>query len=309
MSSNFLTRPLRSSRPLELILSRVSGAAQTGESSHMAQCPAHDDSTASLSFRELPDRRVLIHCHAGCSTPEVMDGMGLTMAHLFPIGLRPSSAARVVPQTPTYRPLPWNAQGRLYAAHKALIDEPEIMRRLLNEKGISAHVAELAGLGWDAEKRELLIAYLLGDKVTPAALDEWKFKSDRDASGRPSKAMWRHPRPLFVAYRVLAELEDETLLVAEGPLDALTACSKGYPAVAAPSASDWKRDAAEWIAELGYERHIVVGDCDPAGRKFADRASRDLAEHHLHVGVLDLDVSRDDGFDLGEFLLEGRHLP
>jgi DNA primase len=128
-------------------------------------------------------------------------------------------------------------------------------------------------------------------------------------SGRPSKALYGHPRPLYVASAVLAEMESNTLLIAEGPMDALTACSNGYPAVAAPSASTWKRDAADWIADLGYEHHVVVGDCDDAGRRFADRAARDLAERGFQVRVLDLDPERDDGFDLGEFLLTGGRLP
>ena len=48
-----------------------------------ARCPAHDDSNPSLSLREAEDGKVLIICHAGCATPDIMDALGLTMQDLF----------------------------------------------------------------------------------------------------------------------------------------------------------------------------------------------------------------------------------
>jgi hypothetical protein len=48
----------------------------------MARCPAHDDHTASLSITATNDR-VLLNCHAGCSTSDVARLLGLTMANLF----------------------------------------------------------------------------------------------------------------------------------------------------------------------------------------------------------------------------------
>lgn len=47
-------------------------------------CPAHDDRRPSLSVSEGDDGRVLIHCHAGCSTNEVLDATGLTASDLYP---------------------------------------------------------------------------------------------------------------------------------------------------------------------------------------------------------------------------------
>jgi hypothetical protein len=54
----------------------------TGKGQAMAQCPAHDDRNPSLALTEIPDR-VLIHCHAGCDTPDVLAAIGLTNANLF----------------------------------------------------------------------------------------------------------------------------------------------------------------------------------------------------------------------------------
>ena len=41
-----------------------------------AQCPAHEDRTPSLSISEKNSGKVLIHCHAGCSYPEIISALG-----------------------------------------------------------------------------------------------------------------------------------------------------------------------------------------------------------------------------------------
>jgi hypothetical protein len=38
----------------------------------MARCPAHDDTTPSLSIRETRDGKLLVHCHAGCEQAAVI---------------------------------------------------------------------------------------------------------------------------------------------------------------------------------------------------------------------------------------------
>jgi GNAT superfamily N-acetyltransferase/5S rRNA maturation endonuclease (ribonuclease M5) len=48
------------------------------------QCPAHEDQRASLSVAEGRDSRAVLHCHAGCSTEDVLVTLGLRWADLFP---------------------------------------------------------------------------------------------------------------------------------------------------------------------------------------------------------------------------------
>lgn len=47
-----------------------------------AQCPAHDDTSPSLSITRI-DGSALVHCHAGCQTADVLAAVGLTMADLY----------------------------------------------------------------------------------------------------------------------------------------------------------------------------------------------------------------------------------
>jgi KaiC/GvpD/RAD55 family RecA-like ATPase len=57
----------------------------------MAQCPAHDDRTASLAVADGSDGRVLLTCHAGCDLGAVLSALGLGMDALFAEGSRPSA--------------------------------------------------------------------------------------------------------------------------------------------------------------------------------------------------------------------------
>lgn len=61
-------------------LKNVSGHA----GQYTAVCPAHDDKHASLSVSSGKDGKIILKCHAGCSTEKVLAAMGLKMSDLFP---------------------------------------------------------------------------------------------------------------------------------------------------------------------------------------------------------------------------------
>jgi len=65
------------------LLDRLQGVKPTGPGRWLAQCPAHEDRSPSLSIRELEDGRVLLHDFGGCGTQAVLDSLGLEMAALF----------------------------------------------------------------------------------------------------------------------------------------------------------------------------------------------------------------------------------
>lgn len=50
----------------------------------MARCPAHDDRKQSLAVSCDRDGRILMKCHAGCKTEDVVAALGLKMSDLFP---------------------------------------------------------------------------------------------------------------------------------------------------------------------------------------------------------------------------------
>jgi len=54
----------------------------TGEGRASAQCPAHNDGTPSLSVTRI-EGSVLLHCHGGCDTDNVLAALGLGKRDLF----------------------------------------------------------------------------------------------------------------------------------------------------------------------------------------------------------------------------------
>jgi putative DNA primase/helicase len=65
------------------ILNHFTGVTKT-PNGWQACCPAHDDSTASLSISKGDDGRALLYCHAKCSTESVVRAAGLEMRDLMP---------------------------------------------------------------------------------------------------------------------------------------------------------------------------------------------------------------------------------
>jgi len=68
--------------PLDRILSKLKKKKNQGEG-YLACCPAHDDQTPSLSVTPKPDGSVLVFCHAGCKTEDVLAAVGLKFHDLF----------------------------------------------------------------------------------------------------------------------------------------------------------------------------------------------------------------------------------
>ncbi len=53
---------------------KLLGAKRSGKC-WMAVCPAHDDHNPSLSLSSGKDGQLLVHCFAGCSHAEIIDGL------------------------------------------------------------------------------------------------------------------------------------------------------------------------------------------------------------------------------------------
>lgn len=69
---------------IDLIISRLEKARSTGRETWIARCPAHDDGRPSMTLRQCDDGRILLHCFAGCSVPDILASIGLEFDALFP---------------------------------------------------------------------------------------------------------------------------------------------------------------------------------------------------------------------------------
>ena len=66
------------------ILSLLDHVEERGSNSWQARCPYHDDKRPSLSINIGGDGKVLLHCHAGCETKDILKVLGLDFVDLFP---------------------------------------------------------------------------------------------------------------------------------------------------------------------------------------------------------------------------------
>lgn len=69
---------------VETLLERLEKVRDKGGGNYAACCPAHKDRSPSLSIRDVGDGTVLLHCHAGCETEQVLAAVSMTFDDLFP---------------------------------------------------------------------------------------------------------------------------------------------------------------------------------------------------------------------------------
>lgn len=110
-------------------------------------------------------------------------------------------------------------------------------------------------------RRRLAIPYL-----TPAGATDIRFRSLDDGAGGP-KYLSR-PGAKGHLYNVAALWRDaDVIAICEGEIDALVMDAfSGIPAVGVPGVKAWKGHYARLFVD--YERVLVIGDGDEAGRDF-----------------------------------------
>lgn len=117
------------------------------------------------------------------------------------------------------------------------------------------------------------------------------------AAERQARGLWPDPSS------VLGD-SDRAVWLVEGEGDAIALASLGLPGVAFPGAEGWKPDMA---AVFAGRRVNVICDADAPGRRAANAIADGLLGTTDDVRVIDLDPDRNDGFDLGDQLLEALH--
>jgi len=220
----------------------------------VACCPAHDDSTPSLSITETRDGKLLWHCHAGCSQEAVQrelerlaDVNRATVKLIPPREKQPSASEQ--PPTPT---------------------EPLTLAKLANAKRLSA----VKLFTWNVRTQsdgKLAIPYLTRDGVVSAV----QFRSALTGDNR---FKWRKDDIpiLYGLWRLNEWITEHTLYLCEGTTDTWTMWHAGLPAIGIPSASTWRE---EWWRELdGFPQLVLIPDTDKAGAELAQKLANTCPE-------------------------------
>lgn len=224
------------------------------------RCPAHDDSTPSLSIGDGDNGGSVLNCFAGCDTKAVLEAVGLTLADLMPprevsagrCGHSKGTGARRTPRPPTGAPPETVDDGPSFENWRAALAALE-----------EAHGASSAHwLYTDSAGRAvgLVVRWDTGDggkRILPASRvgSRWLRK------GMPS------PRPLLHLQRLVALPPGARVYVVEGEKAADSAATIGLVATTSAHGSD-SAHQSDWSC-LRDKEVVVLPDNDAAGDGYA----------------------------------------
>lgn len=158
------TEPLR---PIDRVLARLEGVRRSGDS-FVARCTTHEDVHPSLNIKETADGTVLLRCHAGCSTADIVRNAGLAWVDLFPAGSRERRRPRLwmglTPMNSSGRPALESFGDDRVSALLAEVGRLAYTRDRLDARALSA-LSTLAGAcgSSKASMRDHLAVAIAGD--------------------------------------------------------------------------------------------------------------------------------------------------
>lgn len=208
-------------------------------------CPAHDDSSPSLSVSVGADGRALLRCHAGCDWRDVLASLELRPDALFAEPL-PEEQRRSPDRDDRWTPRgPWS-ERYLYA------DEH-------GREIFTVHRVETVGEG--------------GRRVK-------EFPCSRPDAAAPHGRRWSLGESRRVPFRLpemlLAIRDERVIFVAEGERDVHALVRAGYPATTLPGGgpgNGWRPEYAEHFRGADV---ALCADDDAPGRARAERTAAGL---------------------------------
>lgn len=117
--------------PTENLLAHMDGVRRSGRG-YLAKCPAHEDRSASLSISEGGGGRALLRCFAGCDALQVVQSVGLTLADLFPVRLKPATPEEHRAAQRAARESNWSAALGVLSRESSVVQAAAAMMRAGN---------------------------------------------------------------------------------------------------------------------------------------------------------------------------------
>lgn len=174
----------------------------------------------------------------------------------------------------------------------ALTEQTRLIGKLTRERAwLYSTMLEL-GLGYDGGRITIPVRDRDSRMVGLLRYQPWP------KLGQPKMLATRGSRRALLPHPA-AEPSREILLV-EGEPDMIAARSRGVPAIAVPGTETWR---PEWASLFAGREVTIVMDCDPEGRRAAERIAQDL-HGRADTRVFDIAPNRRDGYDLTDLLLD-----
>ncbi|MFE3144778.1 phage/plasmid primase, P4 family [Streptomyces scopuliridis] len=291
---------------------------------YVVRCPAHGDSHPSLKLTLKDNGQVLVVCRAGCEQKAVLDALksehNITRADLRGVeageGVRTISSARPDAVGPGEI-----AALRMFVDHTAgrvdeVRDEGESAADYAARRfGLSLAACQDLELGYAPAGRYEFPYLSAGFTAHPRLLVPFRGfdqvargMQGRDLGGDCPARWMGLVSPNGKVWAKYAYFESgagyDTVLLCEGPSDALTAVGAGYDSVAVRGAGLARN--ADLVNELAAglrDRDVVLaGDRDRAGKAFTDELAGALSR--AGVMVRRLSIPR-EGWDLTDWREDG----
>ncbi|MEQ9453829.1 MAG: DUF3987 domain-containing protein [Phycisphaeraceae bacterium] len=233
-------------KPLEKVLEALNQhncRPKRSGKGYKAHCPAHNDKNPSLSITEGDDGKVLIKCHAGCKTEDVVAELGLQMSDLYAASKFPDNKAT-----------PQNQKRRGFDSAEQAISSLEQQMGTVSQKWSYS----------DADGR--VLGYVLrwnrdnGKKdIRPISLHEGRWFIEGMVK----------PRPLYNLSNLSMA---NRIYVTEGEPVADAAIACGLAATTSPHGSKSPQEA-DWSPLKGKDV-VILPDYDDPGEAYAERVSQ-----------------------------------
>ncbi len=235
---------------------------------YRACCPNHDDRDPSLSITEKQDK-ILLNCHAGCRTKEILNALGMDWPDLF---LRRGSRSHRTAKKPILpTPCPTREPDKRFAKLAQQCFQQRnlrFLRELARQLGVSFEALSALMVGRDNSAS----TWPEHDGKGRICNVQRRYLSGKKISAKGGKRGLYLPK----GWRERVELQN-MLLVAEGGSDTAALWSIGLPVIGKPAASLGDDFLEDLLRDLPSVEIIIVADNDDSGREGARRTAERLS--------------------------------
>ncbi len=257
------------------LLPNLSGVRKGGQG-YVAKCPAHGDQRQSLSLAEISGR-ILMKCHAGCSTATIVSKLGIGWRDLFDNNIKVPSISS------------------LGASRDRITMKPE------------RHIEGVRYFSSKDSKVHCVYPYMDANGVLLYENVRFYPKDFRprryDVNGQ---AVWNLEGVRRVPYRLpeIAEAakKNQDIFLCEGEKDADSMCELGF---AASSFKNWNEEMNRYIEGSHV---VIVQDHDQPGVTQANEAARVVLKSAASLKVLDIyagqEMPEKHGRDISDYIMQ-----
>ena len=283
---------------LTQILEKLEAVSNTGPGSFLAVCPSHDDTNPSLVVSVSDAGKALIHCRSGCSLGEVLNSIGMEQSDLFDIEIDADQAVASASNAPVAPAEQALLMQYLVATQKAIgektIAADRALKMAADRFGMTPVDVGRFGLGVDDgfidapdfishvwQRTPRLVVPFKDAKGVP------RGAQGRDLSGTDETRWCSLSNPAEGSWNKTAYFSAGTgldsVVLTEGPSDALTAAMAGIDSIAIRGASLAAGASDELLGALDGQRVVIMGDNDDAGTGFVKKLGTALTAEDLDI--------------------------